>query len=217
MALEKELTEEEITEKGNPKKPEGEYGSLMLRRMNRTHQPLTKWALGFLNFKPDDTILDIGCGGGNTLKLINEYNPQAKLYGADYSDVSIDETIKYNKDLIDNNVLEVYKADVERLPFRDNTFSKIITVESFYFWPNQKENLKEVLRVLKPHGHLLVVNDVYDTGTLTEKELFNVKKYNLKIRTEDEYKELFHQAGFKDIRTHKMDGEDWMVIDGQKK
>ena len=211
------LTEEEITEKGNPKKPQGEYGSLMLRRMNRSHAPLSKWALGFLNFKNDDVILDIGCGGGATLKLINEYNPQAKLYGVDYSDTSIQESVIHNRELVDRGMLEIIKADVSKLPFDDNTFSKIITVESFYFWPNQKENLKEVLRVLKPHGHLLVVNDVYDTGSLTEKELENVKKYNLKIRTEQEYQELFHQAGFKDIRTHKMDGEDWMVIDGQKK
>jgi len=213
----KNLTEEEITEKGNPKNPLGEYGSLMLRRMNRSHQPLTKFALGFLNFKADDVILDIGCGGGNTLKLIHEYNPKAKLYGVDHSITSVNETIKYNKELVEDKTLEVINSDVEKLPFDDNTFSKIVTVESFYFWPNQKENLKEVLRVLMPHGHLLVVNDIYDTGTLTEKELANVKKYNLKIRTESEYQELFLQAGFKDIRCHKMDGEDWMVIDGQKK
>ena len=158
----KNLTEEEITEKGNPKNPLGEYGSLMLRRMNRSHQPLTKFALGFLNFKADDVILDIGCGGGNTLKLIHEYNPKAKLYGVDHSITSVNETIKYNKELVDDKTLEVINSDVEKLPFDDNTFSKIITVESFYFWPNQKENLKEVLRVLKPHGHLLVVNDIYD-------------------------------------------------------
>ena len=44
---------------------------------------------------------------------------------------------------------EVLEGSVEALPFADDGFDKIITVESFYFWPDPQENLKEVRRVLK--------------------------------------------------------------------
>ncbi len=45
--------------------------------------------------------------------------------------------------------MDLVEASVEKLPFADNAFDKIITVESFYFWPDPAENLKEVYRVLK--------------------------------------------------------------------
>ena len=53
--------------------------------------------------------------------------------------------------------MDLVEASVEKLPFADNAFDKIITVESFYFWPDPAENLKEVYRVLKEQGTFLLV------------------------------------------------------------
>ena len=57
-------TEEEITREGNPRKPQGEEGKVMLDRMNHSHYEVTGWALAHWKIKGDDQILDIGCGGG---------------------------------------------------------------------------------------------------------------------------------------------------------
>ena len=65
--------QEEITRKGNPRKPQGEEGVQMLHRMNKSHYEVTGWALDFLTFQENNQILDIGCGGGATLKRMSEY------------------------------------------------------------------------------------------------------------------------------------------------
>ena len=53
-------TDMSITQKGNPGKPEGEAGELMLERMNREHYEVTGWGLSFFDFDALDCVLDIG-------------------------------------------------------------------------------------------------------------------------------------------------------------
>ena len=79
--------QEEITRKGNPRKPQGEEGFSMLRRMNESHGPVTEWALGFMDFQENDRALDIGCGGGATLQRISRRIGTGHLTGVDYSPV----------------------------------------------------------------------------------------------------------------------------------
>lgn len=43
--------------------PEGWLWRFALRMMNLTHTPMAKWNLSFVDFQPDWTILDVGCGG----------------------------------------------------------------------------------------------------------------------------------------------------------
>ena len=154
-------TEEEITREGNPRKPQGEEGKVMLDRMNHSHYEVTGWALAHWKIKGDDQILDIGCGGGMTLHRMTEQLTTGHATGVDYSGVSVEETGKLNEAFVKEGKLTVLEASVEKLPFKDDTFDKTITVESFYFWPDPQANLKEVHRVLKKGGTFLLVADVY--------------------------------------------------------
>ena len=168
--------QEEITRKGNPRKPQGEEGEQMLQRMNESHAAVTQWALGFLDFGEEDQALDIGCGGK----------------------------------------MEVLEASVEHLPFEEGSFDKIITVESFYFWPDPAENLKEVLRILKKGGVFLLIADIYQKEGLRESVLENIKQYHLFNPTKEEFRRLFEQAGFAETRIHTKEGEDWICVEGKR-
>lgn len=66
------------------------------------------------------------------------------LTGVDYSATSLDLSGKTNTEVLEQGKMDLVEASVEKLPFADNAFDKIITVESFYFWPDPAENLKEV-------------------------------------------------------------------------
>ena len=205
-----------ITINGNPGKPTGEAGKQMLERMNQSHFELTGWALNFFNVKENDSILDIGCGGGMTLKRLGEFSPNCKLYGIDHSPVAVEESVKLNKNLIDSGKMTIEEASVESLPFVDNFFDRVITVESFYFWPNPVENLKEVLRVLKTGGKFLLVADIYGKEGLSEETLDNIKIFNLLNPTKTEFREMFEKSGFADIEIHLKDGTDWIAVSGKK-
>ena len=118
--------------------------------------------------------------------------------------------------LVKEGKLTVLEASVENLPFKDDSFDKIITVESFYFWPDPQANLKEVHRVLKKGGTFLLVADVYQNGHLTEQQKKNIKRYELFNPTEEEFREIFQIAGFAETVIHTRDGENWICVEGHK-
>lgn len=212
-----ENNQEEITRKGNPRKPQGEEGKQMLCRMNESHSAVTEWALDFVNFQEQDQVLDIGCGGGATLKRMSERISRGHLTGVDYSEVSVKMSQEMNAADIRNGKMEILEASVEKLPFEDERFDKIVTVESFYFWPNPAENLKEVLRILKKGGVFLLVADIYQKEGLGKETLENIERYDLFNPTKEEFRLLFQQAGFSKTEVHTKEGEDWICIVGEKR
>ena len=202
--------------KGNPGKPEGEDGARMLARMNMSHEPVTEWALGFLNMADAGQVLDIGCGGGATIRRLADRFPQAAVTGLDHSPVSVEQSTEYNRDLIGAGRARVVEGSVEELPFDENSFDRITTVESFYFWPEPEENLKEVFRVLKPGGQFLLIADIYGKAGLDADTLRNIELYDLFNPSKEEFHLMFRDAGFTAVRIHLQEGTDWICVEGIK-
>lgn len=215
--IEEETVQQKITRIGNPGKPQGEEGVQMLHRMNESHYAVTGWALDFLTFQEDNQVLDIGCGGGATLKRMSKYIQTGHLTGVDYSKVSVSLSREYNARDIQGGKMEVLEASVENLPFEDKSFDKIVTVESFYFWPNPMENLKEVFRVLKESGTFLLVAEIYQKEDLKKEAVENVARYHLLNPTPEEFRQMFLQAGFSEVCIHTKEGEDWICVEGIRK
>lgn len=211
-----QMNEEEVTRLGNPAKPTGEAGEKMLLRMNESHFAVTGWALGHWSPKENDCILDIGCGGGVTLKRLSERVPAGRLFGVDYSSVSVELSKKTNAADVASGKMTITEGSVSALPFPENSFDKIITVESFYFWQDPKNDLRGVLRVLKPGGHFLLVADIYGKDGLSERALENIRSYRMNNPTLDEFRMLFEQAGFSETSLHTKNGTDWLCVDGVK-
>lgn len=207
---------ESVTQAGNPRKPQGEEGEEMLKRMNESHFEVTGWALGFWEWKEDDEVLDVGCGGGVTLRRMAQNIRSGHLTGVDYSKVSVELSKKTNRNHIESGKMQILEASVESLPFLDNQFDKIITVESFYFWPDPVENLKEVRRVLKPSGTFLLVAEIYGKEGLDDEAMENVRKYQLLNPTKEEFQKMFEDAGFSQITIHTKEGTDWICVEGRK-
>lgn len=214
--IENEKKEKRITSSGNPRKPQGEDGKEMLLRMNESHSPVTGWALGLWEISESDRILDIGCGGGGALHRMAEQVVSGHLTGVDYSEVSVAVSRKTNREAVAAGKMDVQAGTVEALPFDTGTFDKIITVESFYFWPDPAENLKEVLRVLKPGGTFLLVADIYEKADLSEKNRDNIRQYDLFNPTLEELQDLLERAGFAHVRIHTNPGTDWVCGEGRK-
>ncbi len=210
------MSEISITELGNPAKPHGEAGELMLRRMGVSHKNVTDWALSHLDIKGTENVLDIGCGGGDALKKMSAEIRNGHLVGVDYSEVSVELSKKNNIGDIESGGMEVIQANVENLPFDDDLFDIIYTIESFYFWKNPIECLKEVRRVLVPNGIFMIIADIHGDAELSQEEIDNVKKYNLFNPTLAQFRELLEKSGFSDIKIHTKDGEKWVCTESTK-
>lgn len=217
MMSEAESSQEEITAAGNPSQPQGEAGAKMLARMNESHAEVTNWALGFFDWNGTEQVLDIGCGGGAALKRMAEMlGPRGRLTGLDYSEVSVAESRRLNADAVRDGRMKIIAGSVEHLPFAGDSFDKITTVESFYFWPDPQENLREVRRVLRPGGVFLLVADIHDHEGMSEAARENIARYHMFNPTLDGYRELLETAGFRQVRIHTKPGEEWVCAEGRK-
>ena len=200
----------------NTCKPKGLAGNLMVNMMNIGHSSMAEWGMEHIKIQDTDISLDIGCGGGATLKRMGEKITTGHLTGVDYSPVSVKTSLKTNRQDVESGKMKVLEGSVEALPFADDGFDKIITVESFYFWPDPQENLKEVRRVLKEGGTFLLVADTYNKDGLDPKTLENICRFHLFTPTAEEFRKLFEKAGFTDIQIHVKEGTDWICVEGKK-
>lgn len=205
-----------ITELGDPRRPHGEAGAEMLAGMNLRHYGVTGWALEHFEFSDTDRVLDIGCGGGETLRRLSESVAGGSITGLDYSELSVRLSAERNREDVENGKMKIVEASVEKMPFADNSFDKIITVESFYFWSDPQEDLREVYRVLDKGGRFLIVADIHGDAELDEEDLEGIEKYGLFNPTLKEFRELLENAGFKDVAVHTKDGEKWVCAEGNK-
>ena len=81
----------------NVRNPQGFLGRLMARGMNRTHHMRTNWGLQHVTIQENDAILDIGCGGGRTIRKLAEKAQNGKIYGVDISKDSVKVAKNYNR------------------------------------------------------------------------------------------------------------------------
>ena len=202
------------TAEGNPRRPEGEAGRAMLARMNESHAKLVEWGLAHIDFAPHDTVLDIGCGGGNTLARMAERVTEGHLVGIDYAETSVEASRAFNAGLIEAGRMEILHGSVEHLPFADGQFDAVVTVESFYFWPSPEESLKEVARVIRRGGTFLLLAEIYGRDDLPEGIRAKVAEYSLTNPTPEEFERLFRAAGFSDVTMAFKDGEYWIAVRG---
>ena len=202
------------TAEGNPRRPEGEAGRAMLARMNESHAKLVAWGLAHIDFAPHDTVLDIGCGGGNTLARMAERVTEGHLVGIDYAETSVEASRAFNAGLIEAGRMEILHGSVEHLPFADGHFDAVVTVESFYFWPSPEESLKEVARVIRRGGTFLLLAEIYGRDDLPEGIRAKIAGYDLTNPTPEEFERLFRAAGFSDVTMDFKAGEYWIAVRG---
>ena len=72
--------------------------------------------------KPN-SVLDLGCGYGRYLKVINDRFPNIKLTGCEISQSQINRAIKF----LNNEEIDLVKTDGKSLPLKDKAFDLVIT------------------------------------------------------------------------------------------
>lgn len=178
-------------------RPEGFLGRVMLRFMNFGHAPLTNWGLSLVEIHDSWTILDIGCGGGATLKRLLKRSKDAQVYGIDISEESVAKAKKVNADNLDKQVF-VTQGSAEKLPYEDGKFDLVTAVETVYFWPNLPNCLKEVKRVMKPGGRFTIMVEVLESDSIWTGVVDGMTAYS-----PEQLKEMLDEAGFVKIELHR--------------
>ncbi|QLE02087.1 class I SAM-dependent methyltransferase [Galbibacter sp. BG1] len=135
--------------------PSGEKGVEMGEMMHESNLGMTLAAIKALFLKENDVVLELGHGNAKHVPALLEEYPYIKYYGLDISETMYIEAVKHTKSLGSRVEFKMYEGDT--LPFNDNSFNKIFTVNTIYFWESPVSMLTELFRVLKPDGLLSIV------------------------------------------------------------
>lgn len=185
------------------KNPEGFIGNMMIKIMNKAHSSMTLWGLRTIVIREDLPILDIGCGGGQTIHMLARSKPNCEIYGIDYAQRAVETSIQKNREAVATGKVRISQGEVSALPFDDELFGTITAVQTHYFWPDLKSDVPEVFRVLKKGGTFIIISEIYKIN-------YHMKKYT----KNDEVVELFQASGFQNINIHE--NNKWRCYVGKK-
>jgi ubiquinone/menaquinone biosynthesis C-methylase UbiE len=189
--------------------------------MNSRHSRVTEWGLGYVHIEKHFTILDVGCGGGRTLSKLAAQAGEGKVYGIDHSEESVAASKKTNARWIDMDRVEVRLGSVSQLPFPDGIFDLATAVESHFWWPDLPADMREIYRVLKPHGQFIVIAEIYKganttVAKLAEKNASRISRIGMTLLDVDEHRALFANAGYSEIRIIEEHSKGWICGIGRK-
>jgi len=109
----------------------------------------TREILDRINPQPGEHVLDIGSGDGSMLALL-ALHYGVRGTGIDISSLVIERSVQVNF-----WGQEYYQADAEQLPFRDNTFDGVVSMDVLEHLPHPDRCIAEAARVLRPGGWAL--------------------------------------------------------------
>jgi ubiquinone/menaquinone biosynthesis C-methylase UbiE len=184
--------------------------------MNISHSGVTDWGLTHVSIEKRFTILDVGCGGGRTIQKLAAIATEGMLYGIDYAAGSVAASHGKNAHLIKAGRVEIQRASVSQLPFPDDKFDLVTAVETQYYWPDLVNDMREILRVLKPGGTLIIIAETYKDGRYDKLKGPVMKLLRSTSLSVSEQRELFSTAGYTDVQMVEELSRGWICATGRK-
>ncbi len=164
-------------------------------QMEQEHLPIVLPVLDRMRLQPDDNVLDVGCGTGWLVRLLAEQVPDGRVVGMDISDQMIRRARRRYVDM-ENSMFAIGEAEV--IPWDSSFFTRMISVESAYYWPDPLRGLRESFRVLREGGSAWVLMNYYGDNPHSHhwSEILSVPAH---LMSSGRWAELFCEAGFTDV------------------
>src|SRR5215813_2907913 len=154
-----------------------------------------------MNLRPGERVLDLGCGSGWATRLLARLvgeGPEGfgQVVGLDVSDEMVRQARESSKDF--NNILYVW-GSAHQIPWEENFFDKVLSVESFYYYADQDRALAELFRVMAPRGRMFILINLYKDNQYSLQWVDKLK-VPLQARSEREYVDMLKRHTFEDVR-----------------
>ncbi len=109
-------------------------------------------------------ILDVGCGTGRFLGLMEKQFPQTQLTGVDVSPGMINIA---KRKVASNPLFDFHVASADKLPPSfNNSFDLAFSIISFHYWKRPIVSLREINRVVRPGGFFILADGFVTEGLL---------------------------------------------------
>ena len=138
------------------RKPSGRTGRLVGWAMSLANRRPIRMAVAKLEVHPDSFVLDMGCGPGDALALIGRRLASGQAHGLDQSGTILEQAAQRNRSLMRRGLVKLARGEFERLPYQDQYFDRVLAANVAYFWYDIPLVLREIRRVLRPGGRLVL-------------------------------------------------------------
>lgn len=138
------------------KHPTGEKGIEMGNMMNETNINMTRHSIRNLQIEAGNKILELGHGNAGHVEFIFEQAENIKYYGLEMSELMFQEARQTNRNYVSQKQAFFSIYDGDTIPFEDNSFNKVFTVNTIYFWQEPEKLLSEIYRILQSKGILCI-------------------------------------------------------------
>lgn len=180
--------------------PQGEKGIEIGEMMNANNIGMTLESVRTLLIEDHEHVLEIGHGNAGHVKNILGLATGLKYTGIDISETMHKEARRLNQEFDKQVDFVLYEG--KKLPFENETFDKIFTVNTVYFWESPVEFLNEIYRVLKDDGTFVLT---FGQRDFMEKLPFTA--YNFTLYNNSEMEELISKSQFKRMKISEKEDE----------
>ena len=203
MAEKPQTPDEKLQREFNRWAQEGEG-----EKMERHHLNITEKTIRLMDLRPGERVLDLGCGSGWATRLLARLvsdGPEGfgQVVGLDVSDEMIRQARGASKDF--ENILYVW-GSAQQIPWEENFFDKVLSVESFYYYPDQDRALAELFRVLAPRGRMFILINLYKDNPYSLQWVDKLK-VPVHVRSMAEYVELLKKHAFENVEARQIPDE----------
>jgi ubiquinone/menaquinone biosynthesis C-methylase UbiE len=166
--------------------------------MEDHHSDITDQTLALMDLHGADRVLDLGCGTGWASRRMAK--AASEVVGLDVADEML-RRAEQSSSAFKN--LRYLWGSAESIPAADNYFSKVLSVESFYYYADQGKALDELRRVMAPGGKLFILINLYKDNHYSLRWMSELK-VPVQALSEKEYIGLLESHRFSNVQARRI-------------
>lgn len=173
--------------------PQGVVGKLAGFLMQAKDKNQSSWVISNSRIKPNAKVLEIGYGPGLGIESASGFAYEGFTAGIDISNVMLMQASKRNAENISKGKIKLLQGNVNEIPFEDNYFDMVFSVNTMNYWEDLQQALKEIKRVLKPGGEVCIS---------LHPKWFKIEADSILLR--EEIKASVETSGFKNVKANQL-------------
>jgi ubiquinone/menaquinone biosynthesis C-methylase UbiE len=165
--------------------------------MEQQHRPVAEKVIARMDLAKDDSVLEVGCGEGWLTRRLSGICTEGGVVGIDVSEEMI--RLARSKSADAENLMYVVGA-AEEIPWAEDYFTRVVSVESAYYWFSPERAARELFRVTAYGGRVFLLLSFYQENPHAHHWQEPVD-FPFQLMSAGEWAELLKAFGFQQVAT----------------
>lgn len=175
-------------------------GSGNVAEMEQQHRPAAEKLVVRMDLAADDSVLEVGCGEGWLCRRLAGICTEGAVVGVDVSDEMIN--LARSKAADAGNLMFAVGA-AEEIPWAEDYFTRVVSIESAYYWFSLERAARELFRVTAYGGRVFLLLSYYQENPHAHHWQEHVG-FPFRLMSAQEWTEMLTNFGFQQVATERI-------------